>query len=162
MRSSEKTVECVTMNTEGEIEFLRAYKDFVYYFNMLERNIGYCLRFCSGKEGNQNPEKWHSANFDAKVKKVIALAKKYGVYEAFTGWHREIKKCRHLRNIVSHGSWEWKWWLPKPIFFHAPEFEDGKGEFTVEEFQERLSHLRNVPDVFRAIRSRLESAIGET
>ncbi len=147
------------MNTEEEISFLRAYKDFIYYFNMLERNIGYCLRYCLSKNGNRNPEKWLSASFDSKLKKVMALAKQHGVSEAFSDWHTEIQACRHLRNIISHGSWEWKGWLPEPIYFHAPEIENGEGQFTTEEFQHKLVYLKDVAKKFGTIRTILERKV---
>ena len=147
------------MNTEDEIRFLRTYKDFIYFFNILEGNLGYCLRYCLSKKGNQNPEKWLSASFDSKIKRVMALAKQHGVSETFSVWHTEVQACRHVRNIVSHGYWEWKWWLPEPIYFHAPEIENGEGQFTMEEFQLKLVYLKNVSEKFHTIRTILERAV---
>ncbi|MCH6258400.1 hypothetical protein MLD52_17705 [Puniceicoccaceae bacterium K14] len=147
------------MNTEGEIEFLRTYKDFIYHFNMLDRNIGYSLRYCSSKKGDPNPQKWHSKTFDSKVKKVIYLAKEYDVYDIFSDWHAQVQDCRYLRNTLSHGSWEWKWPLPKPIHFHAPEIKDGKGQFTTKEFREKFIYLKCVAETFGTIRTQLETAV---
>jgi len=147
------------MNDEGEIEFLRTYKDFIYYFNMLERNIGYCLRNCSTKEGSQNPKRWLSASFDSKIKKVMSLAKKYGIHKSFSEWHAQVEECRNFRNIISHGEWDWKWWLSKPIHFHAPEIENGKGAFTTEEFQEKLVSLKKISKVFSTISTPLCFAV---
>lgn len=147
------------MNIKGEIEFLRTYKDFIYHFNMLERNIGYSLRHCSSKKGNQNPEKWHSATFDSKVKKIISLATEHGIYDVFSDWHAQVQECRHLRNIISHGSWEWHWSHQEPIHFHAPEIEDGEGRFTTKEFQERFIYLKQVAETFGTIRTPLEIAV---
>ena len=111
------------MNTENEIIFLRTYKDFIYYFNMLERNIGYCLRYCLKQSCNENPDKWLSVSFNSKVKKILSLAKEVGVEDKFSEWSSDINTCRHLRNIISHGNWEWIAFLEKPIQYHAPEIE---------------------------------------
>ena len=149
---------CKIMDTENEIIFLRTYKDFIYYFNMLERNIGYCLRYCMKSRGNVNSGKWLSASFDSKVKRILRLAKESGVDDKFSAWSSDIEECRHLRNIVTHGNWEWREFLDKPILFHAPEIEEGKGQFTNDEFKSKLTFLIKVSDTFRKIRTPLEAA----
>lgn len=146
------------MNTENEIDFLRTYKDFIYFFNMLERNLGYSLRFCAQATGHETPEKWHSASFEKKIKKVMALAKSNDLGKSFDDWHAKVQKCRHLRNIIAHGEWEWKEWLEKPIHYHAPDFPDGKGSFTTNEFVEKLNFLKEVLESFQELRTPLEQA----
>jgi hypothetical protein len=146
------------MNTENEIIFLRTYKDFIYYFNMLERNIGYCLRRCMGLRGSRNADRWLSASFDSKVKRLLRLAKDCGVADAFSAWRTDLDECRHLRNIVAHGNWEWKGFLDRPIHYHAPEVEDGKGSFTNDEFKSRLTFLIEVSETFRKTRTQVEAA----
>jgi hypothetical protein len=144
------------MNTENEIIFLRTYKDFIYYFNMLERNIRYCLRYCLKQSCNENPDKWLSVSFNSKVKKILSLAKEVGVEDKFSEWSSDINTCRHLRNIISHGNWEWKAFLEKPIQYHAPEIENGQGEFTTAEFKSKLTFLIKVSETFSEIRTPLE------
>ena len=149
------------MKKDNEIDFLRVYKDFIYYFNMLERNIGYCLRICLKSHNNTNSTKWLNANFDSKVKRILRLAKEVGVDDKFSVWSSDINECRHLRNIVTHGQWEWREHLEKPILFHAPEINNGQGEFTITEFESKLTFLKVVSDTFREIRTPLEIACHE-
>ena len=146
------------MNTENEITFLRTYKDFIYYFNMLERNIGYCLRYCMTAFGTMNPDRWLSASFDSKVKRLLALAQETGVADTFSAWSSDLDDCRHLRNVVAHGNWEWMEFLDAPIQYHAPEIEDAKGGFTNEEFQSKLTVLIGVSETFQKTRAQLEAA----
>ncbi len=146
------------INTENEIIFLRTYKDFIYYFNMLEHNVGYCLRNCMKLRGNIHPDRWLSVSFDSKVKRICKLAKEYGIDDKFSAWSSDIEECRHLRNIIAHGSWEWKEFLDKPIQFHAPEIESGRGQFTNDEFRSKLTFLKKVSETFRKIRTLLETA----
>ena len=146
------------MNKDNEIGFLRTYKDFIYYFNMLERNIGYCLRHCLNLLNNMKTDKWLNVSFDSKIKRILSLAKEVGIDDKFSAWSSNINDCRHLRNIVTHGEWEWRGFSDKPIQFHAPEISNGKGEFTVAEFEAKLTFLKNVSDTFREIRTPLEIA----
>ncbi len=145
------------MKTENEIDFLRTYKDFIYYFNMLERNIGYCLRSCL-KSQSMKPEKWLKVSFDSKIKRILKLAKEVGVDDKFSVWSSDINECRHLRNIVTHGEWEWREHLDKQILYHAPEINNAQGEFTVAEFESKLTFLKAVFETFMKIRAPLESA----
>ena len=147
------------MNDEGEIEFLRTYKDFIYYFNMLERNVGCFLRNCSRIEGIKNPDKLLSVSFNSKVKRVISLADKYGLHASFYDWYVQVEGCRRMRNIISHGQWEWHWWKTEPIYFHAPDIEHGEGTFTPEEFREKLVYLKNVSKIFHKISRSLAVAV---
>lgn len=150
------------INSQEENKFLRTYKDFIYYFNLLDRNLGYCLRYCMSRRADQRPEKWLSVNFDSKVKKIIALAKENGLQETFSEWHVLVQECRHLRNIVSHGRWEWRRRQPRPISYSCPEVEAGEGFFTTEEFQAQFLRLRHAFETFDKIRTPLELAIVES
>lgn len=147
------------MSSKGEITFLRTYKDYICQFNMLERNIGYCLRYSLKRKGNATQEKWLSASFDSKVKRIIALAEELKLQGVFHPWHQEVKTIRVFRNIISHGDCDWQDWLPKPIRFHAPEIKNGECELTIEEFKQKLHQLQNVSNVFSEIRKSLELAI---
>lgn len=146
------------MSTDDEITFLRTYKDFIYYFNMLDRNIGFCLRRCMTLRGTRNAERWLSVSFDSKVKQLLRLAKECGVADAFASWSSDLEKCRHLRNIVAHGNWEWHEFIDKPIQYHAPEIDDGEGSFTNDEFTARLIFLIGVSETFQKARTLVEAA----
>jgi len=88
----------------------------------------------------------------------MSLATVVGVESTFSSWNSDIQTCRQLRNIITHGNWEWHQFLDKPIQYHAPEIENNKGEFTVEEFSAQLIFLQEVSDTFREIRKILEIA----
>lgn len=64
------------MAEESEIVFLRTYKDFIYAFNMLDRNMAYFLRHClKGKSKDRVGNKWLKVSFDQKSKKIQKIAK---------------------------------------------------------------------------------------
>ena len=149
------------MNTEGEIEFLRTYKDFIYHFNMLDRNVGYCLCYCLQREGNESPEKWLYQSFDSKRKRILSLANENELSEEFNEWDSQVEKIRHFRNIISHGAWDWNWWLPDPIHYHAPEIENGKGALSLTAFKQKFNELKNCAYEFSDIRTSLEISIAQ-
>jgi hypothetical protein len=145
------------MTKDSEIMFLRAYKDFIYYFNMLDRNMGYCLRWCmcSG-QNNRTSQNWLEVTFSRKFKKILFLAKEASSETLFDSWTRKMEACRRMRNIIVHGHWEWKNFLDRPIHYHAPEPFNQEGSFTVEEFQDQLSLLLETSELFSRLRPVLE------
>ncbi|WP_269527235.1 hypothetical protein [Coraliomargarita parva] len=147
------------MNTKGEIEFLRTYKDFIYHFNLLDRNMGYCLRYCLQRNGNESPEKWLSQSFDSKRKRILGLADEHDLNETFSEWNSRLEGIRHFRNIISHGAWEWKRWLSEPIHYHAPEIENGKGTLSLDAFEDKFFELKKCADEFSDIRTSLEISV---
>ena len=89
------------MNTEKEIDFLRTYKDFIYYFNLLDSNIGLSIRYCLALTKPEESEKWLTKSFDKKITKVLSLAKEGGLDAEFKEWHINVEECRILRNAPS-------------------------------------------------------------
>src|SRR5688572_3946564 len=54
----------------AELLFLRSYKDAIMYFNMLDRNLAYCLRWASKVDGsNVDIVAILALSFDRKLKK---------------------------------------------------------------------------------------------
>jgi hypothetical protein len=145
------------MTKDSEITFLRAYKDSIYFFNMLDRNMGYCLRWCmrSGRN-NHASKKWLEVTFNQKFKKIQFLAKEASSEALFEEWSQKMEECRRMRNIIVHGHWEWKDFLERPIHYHAPEPFNQEGSFTVEEFQDQLSLLHETSKMFSKLRPVLE------
>ena len=144
---------------KSELHFLRTYKEFIFVFNMFERNIGYCLRHCVQ---NRNPKKWLEVSFDAKVKKLMLLVASVNLTEKFSGLHEDLEKCRRLRNVLVHGEWRWKENQPKPIHYHCPEIENEEGYISNSEFDTRLVFLKSVFDNFDRLRDQLEQEIEKT
>ena len=146
------------MIEDSEIVFLRTYKDFIYYFNMLESNMAYCLRYCFRvKQENNSVEKWHKASFDQKLKKISMIAKKNIPKEQYETLFQKLGECRQLRNVVVHGHWEWKDFLDEPIHYHAPEPFNKNGSLTVKAFQEHLSFLKETFQFFMDLRPAIEA-----
>jgi hypothetical protein len=150
------------MNPEKEIDFLRTYKDFIYYFNMLEQNIGYCLQTTSKMIKQKNPNIWLTCSFDRKIKRLIKLAGMYNLETLFHEWHLKVQECRHLKNIIAYGRWEWSESNDKPIGYHATEIKNGKGSFTTNEFRVKLKFLQEIFKSFHAIRTPLELACSKS
>ena len=148
------------MTEDPEIVFLRAYKDFIYSFNMLDRNMAYCLCICS-KNGKENKSiwKWHKVTFDQKLKKLLSIAKKNVSDKQYNILSQKLEECRRLRNIVVHGHWEWREHLDEPIHYYAPEPFEQKGSLTVKTFQDKLSFLEEACRFFRDLRPSIEASL---
>ena len=146
------------MDTEGELTFLRMYKEFIYHFNMLDRNMGYWLIFCMRSRDKTNTDRCLLVPFQSKVKGVLNLAEEAGIDDQFSPLRSDLEECRHVRSIITHDNWEWSAARDKPIRFHAPDIAHGKGEFTNDEFKSKLMFLIRVPETFKKLRAPLEAA----
>lgn len=148
------------MAEESEIVFLRTYKNFIYTFNLLERNMAYFLHHClKGKCKAGGGNIWLKVTFDQKSKKIQKIAKgivSETIYDNFSG---KIEKCRHMRNAIVHGNWEWKSFLSSPIHYHAPEPFNEKGSLNVEEFKDQLRYLEGTVELFRDLRAIIEKGL---
>jgi hypothetical protein len=130
------------MTEHKEIVFLRTYKDFIYKFNMLDRNMAYFLRDCMRSvQGNSSTDKWHKVTFDQKLKKLLSIANKSIPERQYKILSQKLEECRLLRNVVVHGHWEWREFLDEPILYHTPEPFNQEGSLTVKAFQDKLSFL---------------------
>jgi hypothetical protein len=148
------------MTKNSEITFLRTYKDLIYYFNMLDRNMGYCLQLCMRSGRNSRASgKWLKLTFDQKLKKILLLAKQASSESVFEVWSQKMEECRRMRNIIVHGHWEWKDFLERPIHYDASQPFNQEGSLTVEEFQDQLSLLHEASELFSKLRPVLEKVV---
>lgn len=138
---------------ESEIQFLRTYKDYIYLFNMLERNIVYCLWHANR---GSDVDRFSKYSFDEKARRLERLVKANGLEEPFGGWLASVERCRKTRNRIVHGSWEFRQWLDKPIRFHIPAPVEEQGELSMGEFVEELEALKKTANEFSRLRRQYE------
>lgn len=121
--------------TDGEVGFLRRYKEAIYYFNMLDRNMAYCIRAARQRAGTESAvRKIHAQSFDTKLGKINSIIKAKDRVADYHDFSELAEQCRLLRNRLVHGHWEFKDWLKKPIHFHVPSPLEESGALTHEEF----------------------------
>jgi len=145
------------MAEASEIVFLRTYKDFIYSFNLLDRNMAYFLHYClKGKAKYIIGNNWLKVTFDRKSKKILKIAEGIVSETIYDDFANKIEKCRHMRNAIVHGTWEWKGFLSLPIHYHVPEPFNEKGSLSAEEFQEQLHYLEGTMELFMDLRSIIE------
>ena len=147
----------VSMSTGTELEFLRIYKDFILYFNLLDTNLGLCLWHCGRYMGSDNPDKWREKSFDKKVKKVMSLVVEHSLESVFATWHKSIQDCRGFRNIVVHGQWRWRESCEKQIRYECLLSSD-LGDLTIDEFRSKLVFVKDLLTTFNEIRELLDLA----
>lgn len=118
--------------------------------------LSHCLK---GKTKDVIGNNWLKVSFDQKSKKILKIAEgivSETIYENFTN---KIEKCRHMRNAIVHGSWEWKGFLSSPIHYHAPEPFNEQGSLSVEEFKEKLHFLVDAMELFNNLKLIIEKGL---
>jgi hypothetical protein len=152
-----------TSPEELELQFLRTFKDYIYYFNMLERNIVYCLSYAiRGGDYNSKVDKFSRLSFDEKVRRLKKLIKKNEIENIFSKWFESIEYLRKKRNTLVHGQWDFRWWIEKPILFDMPAPIKEKGELTIDEFKKEFEVLKKVNQDFCDLREKYEIKEAET
>jgi hypothetical protein len=146
-----------TSPEELELQFLRTFKDYIYYFNMLERNVVYCLSYAiHGGDYNSKVDKFSRLSFDEKVRRLKVLIKKNEIENIFSKWFESIEYLRKKRNTLVHGQWDFRWWIEKPILFDIPAPMKEKGELTIDEFKKEFEVLKKVNQDFCDLREKYE------
>ena len=115
------------------------------YFNLLELNLGLCIRFL---ENPKNPERSHPklarSSIAEKLQRLKDLLVTGGLIKdqnEFDNWYKEVGDAKCVRNYYVHGTWEY---LPlrrdAPLGFRIPPWRSeclrGESELTM-----RLSEL---------------------
>jgi hypothetical protein len=132
-----------------EIIFLRGYKDAIMHFNMLDRNLAYCLQWASTYAGIEvDLLAVLSYSFDKKVKKIVCLIKTRGRKSEYAEFLRLAEQCRTQRNRLVHGHWEFVPRLPKPIRFQVPAPFEEEGYMTQNEFSVLVSPFLLLSSLF--------------
>ena len=141
------------MNTEEQMEqqFTTAVTDYLRCFNMLERNIGYSVRWMKRSVGEVDGA--IESTFHGKLSQFKALISQRSLEPFFAEWFATVDSCRSLRNNIVHGDWEIVPHLDKPIRFDTQqpgqsEAQLDQGCFTLQEFLKQLTGLVEVSDTF--------------
>ena len=138
----------------AELLFLRSYRDAIMYFNMLDRNLAYCLRWAAESAGRSASLSVILAlPFDRKLKKVVALIRRKKRKSEYAEFLSLAEECRKMRNKLVHGHWEFVPRLEQPIRFHVPAPFEEKGGVTQEEFSGLAASFGRANSLFRKLRA---------
>lgn len=138
-----------------ELRYLRAYQGFIYQFNMLDRNIAYCLASARKRpDESATIERFLSFSFDQKVKKLKALVGRSGIELPFQEFFSIVEHCRIMRNKIVHGNWEFGDFLDGPIRFHIPAPVAERGSYTLDSFERELEQFKAAIRVFFELREK--------
>src|SRR6266540_1347197 len=128
------------LSKSPELVFLRGYRDAITHFNMLDRNLAYCLRWASIYDGREvDLMSVLSCSFDKKLKKIVRLIESRDRQAEYGDFLVLAEQCRTLRNKLVHGDWKFVPHLPKPIRFHVPAPFEEEGYMTEREFSALVS-----------------------
>jgi len=142
---------------EYEIRIDNALGKILRNFNLLELNIGLCLR---SLENPKKPEAAHAflkkAGLPEKIKRLKSLIAHNNIRDdisEFEKWIGQADEVRQLRNFFAHAIWEY---LPQmkdaPLQFSIPPWRtegiDGemRGKMTIEDIE---GHAEKVETVFK-------------
>ena len=146
-----------TLPEDLELQFLRTFKEYIYYFNLLERNIVYCLSYPNHRNDySLTVDKFNKLSFDEKVRKLKRFIKRNELEDIFSKWFESVEYLRKKRNTLVHGQWDFRWWLEKPILFDIPAPIKEKGELTIEDFKKEFEVLKKAAEDFSKLRSEYE------
>ena len=124
------------------------------YFNMLDRNLAYCLRWASASDGrNADLSVILALSFDRKLKKVVALIRKKKRKAEYAEFLSLAEECRKTRNRLVHGHWEFVSRLERPIRFHLPAPVEEDGGVTQSEFSALAATFGRANSLFRKLRA---------
>lgn len=142
---------------EYEVRINNALGKILRNFNILELNIGLCLRFL---QNPKKPEKAHSflqkAGLPDKIQRLKSLIVQNNIHDDisdFEKWITQADEVRQLRNYFAHAIWEY---LPlvtdAPLQFSIQPWRtkgiDGelRGKMTIEDIE---GHAEKVETVFK-------------
>jgi hypothetical protein len=127
--------------------FAKGVRDYIFRFNMLERNIAYSLSFVKAQCGEMVAIKDLLAlPFNEKISRLKEVVHQRSLGDAFSDWFDSVDHCRIMRNRIVHGHWELSPFQQEPIRFDASIM--GKGNFTVKKFMNEIGRLEEVVDYF--------------
>lgn len=147
------------MHTEEDLElrFLRAYKDYIYVFNLIEHNVILCLAHAKGSsEFSIRVERYARYSFNTNVKRLKALIDRNALGEDFCKWLASLEACRLQRNKIVHGEWLWRLGQPAPIIFDSCREPREHSQLTISEFLEGLESMKEVLSEFGRLRRKYE------
>jgi hypothetical protein len=133
--------------------FAKGVRDYIFRFNMLDRNIAYSLSFVKAQCGEMVSIKDLLAlPFYKKMSRLKEAVLQRSLGDAFSEWFDSVDHCRRMRNRIVHGHWEILPFLEEPIRFDASV--RGKGSFTVKTFMYEIGRLEAVMNDFSSLRDK--------
>ena len=153
----------MTSNEEIELFLSKFVRDYIFHFNMLERNIAYSLRHVNKQDsGSTSIESLLAMSFCKKISKLKNIISEQSLDREFCEWLETIDRCRTVRNRLVHGHWEVLWHLDKPIRFDACQNKSSnqskdEGDYTIESLSEELIELKKVAEDFSRLRHKYEN-----
>jgi len=79
--------------------------DYLNTFNLLELNVGLCVRFLSSLDTEDANKKLEKMSFEKKLEQLLDLTASENGSEIHK-WCEEAHAKRHERNMYMHGQWE--------------------------------------------------------
>lgn len=119
------------------------------HFNMLDRNMAYCLRQASSNsEHAVSLKSVFSFAYDKKLKKIQTLIRERKRESEYSDFLNSAHQCRSLRNKLVHGHWEFVPCRHKPIRFEVPAPYEEQGYLTQDEFSAQGDFLQHTNSMF--------------
>ncbi len=149
-----------------EHEFAMAFTHYVKIFNMMELNIGFCIRFLVNRA---DPSAAHpfldrlTINGKLDVLKELVdhkgLQEKEGFKKDFDDWFKLVSKTRAARNRYIHGGWDIAPDVERGIRFTPMTWVDDMGgskteRMTLVEFKELMKEMDFVFEQFSRLRKK--------
>ena len=150
-------------NEKIELFLAQFVRNYIRYFNMLERNIAYSIRYVYKQDSAPTSiESLLALPFCKKISKLKNIISKQSLDCEFCEWLEAIDRCRTMRNLLVHGHWEVLWHLDKPIRFDACQIKSShqskvEGDYTIESLSEELIELKKVAEDFSKLRHKYEN-----
>ena len=150
-----------------EHEFAMAFARYVNLFNMLERNIGLCIRYKQVQpEFRATAKQLDNLSFNGKLERLTTIVdqngfdiSKKGLKKDYARWLQLMDKSREARNLYVHGDWYVCVEAKQPIQFTPlrwveRENEDRTERMTMDEFLARMKELDHVSEQFHLLRQK--------
>lgn len=152
----------MTSNEEIELFLSKFVREYIFHFNMLERNIAYSIRQVRKQNsGSVSIENLLALPFSKKISKLKIIISEQSLNTDFGELLKAIDHCRTMRNRLVHGHWAALCHLDKPIRFDAFQINSSQqskveGDYTIESLSEELIELKKVAEDFSRLRHKYE------
>jgi hypothetical protein len=150
-----------------EHEFSTAFANFINQYNLLELNIGLCIRSQMVRsEYRVTDKQLDTLSFHGKLERLTKLVdqnsfmiSKKGLGKEYHAWLLSMNQMRTMRNSYIHGYWDVYPSVERPIRFKPMLWEEPKArncyqEMTLLEFLEQMTEFNLTFKEFFRIRKK--------
>lgn len=150
-------------------EFATAFANFINLYNLLEINIGLCLRLSpTNPELRATNKQLDSLSFHGKLQRLTKLVdqqafatRKKGLRNEYHSWLQVMDETRTARNRYIHGYWDVYPAVERSVRFRPMAWEESETkrcteEMTLPEFLEQMKELSQTFDKFMHIRRKFD------